>query len=268
MAYSFPLSVTDFMRALPIAEISFDAPEQVEVNQTAGGEIITADLAPMLWQGEVRLGTMTHAEASHADVMLDLLRPAGRMFYAYDTRRPAPLADPSGLILGSTVPTIASLISGNRELTLAGLPAWYVLSRGDYLAFDYGEPPCSQGGLEQAQQHHGCDRITPMIRPGAPGIGHACGPLPCPAGSQRRLKGQASTITRDASFHSSRVCGREAILRPTPTFRPATASPVLWVQARNRSTGCRDDDAGPRRPGFHNRGDTRTYRRGRQATAL
>ena len=106
MAYSFPLSVTDFMRALPIAEISFDAPEQIEVNQTAGGEIITGDLGPMLWQGDVRLGTMTHAEASHADVMLDLLRPAGRMFYAYDTRRPAPLADPAGL--AATLDALAS----------------------------------------------------------------------------------------------------------------------------------------------------------------
>lgn len=211
MAYSFPLSVTDFMRALPIAEISFDAPEQVEVNQTAGGEIITADLAPMLWQGDVRLGTMTHAEASHADVMLDLLRPAGRMFYAYDTRRPAPLADPSGLILGSTVPTIASLISGNRELTLAGLPAWYVLSRGDYLAFDYGTP--SRRALhkvvtEQVQAGStgttGAIEVTPMIRPGA-SVGASVTLVR--ASCLARLvpntvsKGQSiRTITRDASF--------------------------------------------------------------------
>lgn len=211
MAYSFPLSVTDFMRALPIAEISFDTPEQVEVNQTAGGEIITADLAPMLWQGEVRLGTMTHVEASHADVMLDLLRPAGRMFYAYDTRRPAPLADPAGLILGATVPTIASLISGNRELTLAGLPAWYVLSRGDYLAFDYGSPArraLHKVVTEQVQAGStgttGAIEVTPMIRPGA-SIGASVTLVR--ASCLARLvpntvsKGQSiRTITRDASF--------------------------------------------------------------------
>lgn len=211
MAYSFPLSVADFMRALPIAEISFDAPEQIEVNQTAGGEIITADLAPMLWQGDVRLGTMTHAEASHADVMLDLLRPAGRMFYAYDTRRPAPLADPAGLILGSTVPTIASLISGNRELTLAGLPAWYVLSRGDYLAFDYGTP--SRRALhkvvtEQVQAGStgttGAIEVTPMIRPGAStGASVTLVRASCLARLVPNTvsKGQSiRTITRDASF--------------------------------------------------------------------
>lgn len=211
MAYSFPLSVADFMRALPIAEINFDTPEQVEVNQTAGGEIITGDLGPMLWQGDVRLGTMTHAEASHADVMLDLLRPAGRMFYAYDTRRPAPLADPAGLILGATVPTIDSLISGNREMTLAGLPAWYVLSRGDYLAFDYGSPSrralhkvaseqvqASSAGLTPAFE------VTPLLRPGAT-VGAAV-TLIRPACLARIVpntisKGQSiRTITRDAAF--------------------------------------------------------------------
>lgn len=211
MAMTFPLSVTDFMRALPVAEISFDTPEQVEVNQTAGGEIITADLAPMLWQGEVRLGTMTHVEASHADVMLDLLRPAGRMFYAYDTRRPAPLADPSGLILGSTVPTIGSLIAGNREMTLEDLPSWYVLSRGDYLAFDYGSP--SRRALHKvvtlqvqadASGVTPSFEVTPMIRPGATvGASVTLVRAACLARLVPNTvsKGQSiRTITRDASF--------------------------------------------------------------------
>ncbi len=40
-----------------------------------------------------------------------------------------------GRIIGSTLPLIDALPSP-RELRLSGLPARYVLTRGDYLAFD------------------------------------------------------------------------------------------------------------------------------------
>lgn len=141
MALSFPLTTANFMDLLQVSQMRMDTPEQVEINQTGGGEILRADLAPMLWQGEVRLAVQTRKEAADPDVLLDLLRPAGRSFYAYDTRRPAPLLDPKGLILGANTPTIYSLVAGGRELRLQGLPAAYVLSRGDYLAFDYGTAP-------------------------------------------------------------------------------------------------------------------------------
>ncbi|MGV8949696.1 MAG: hypothetical protein ACOH2M_01240 [Cypionkella sp.] len=141
MALTFPLSTANFMDLLKVHQMRMDTPEQVEVNQTGGGEILRADLAPMLWRGEVRLGAQTRKEAADPDVLLDLLRPAGRSFYAYDTRRPAPLLDPKGLLLGANIPTIYALVAGGRELRLQSLPAGYVLSRGDYLSFDYGTAP-------------------------------------------------------------------------------------------------------------------------------
>lgn len=140
MAYTFPLATSDFMDLLQIQQIGFDCPEQVEMSQTGGGELLRADLAPMLWTGEVRFGAMTRIEMADPDVLLDLLRPAGRTFYAYDTRRPAPLADPSGAILGASTPVINTIVSA-RELRLGGLPSGYQLTRGDYLAFDYGTSP-------------------------------------------------------------------------------------------------------------------------------
>lgn len=141
MALPFPLATWNFFDLLKVQQMRMDIPEQVEINQTGGGEILRADLAPMLWRGEVRLGPQTRKEAADPEVLLDLLRPAGRSFYAYDTRRPSPLLDPRGLLLGGNTPTIYSLIPGGREMQLAGLPSSYVLSRGDYLAFDYGTNP-------------------------------------------------------------------------------------------------------------------------------
>lgn len=137
--FSFPLSLATFMDQLLIAEVAFYPPVQVEIAQTAGGEVLTHELGPQLWRGRITLDAMQDIEARDPEVLLDLLTPSGRFFWAYDSRRPCPLNDPTGSILGAATPTIDSLPNW-RELTLAGLPAAYQLRRGDYLAFDYGSP--------------------------------------------------------------------------------------------------------------------------------
>lgn len=173
MPMTFPLALDDFFALLPVAEMMFHAPPQVIMNQTGGGEILTADVGPMLWTGQVTLGRMLQSETATPDVLLDLLAPAGRTFWAFDTRRPGPLADPKGLVLGSATPVIASLPNA-REMSISGLPGWYVLSRGDYLAFDYGIP--ARRALHKvvtpvveanAAGTTPVFEVTPMIRPGA-----------------------------------------------------------------------------------------------------
>lgn len=139
MAMTFPLSAAEFFSGLPISEITFHNPSNLTVDETAGGEALMAELGARLWKGHITLGKMLASEAQTPDVLLDVLDGVGRTFWAYDTRRPAPFADPGGLILGTATPTIASLPNA-REMTLSGLPSGYVLTRGDYLAFDYGTP--------------------------------------------------------------------------------------------------------------------------------
>lgn len=136
MPITFPISTTAFMRTLLIAELSFDDPENVETNITGGGEIMKAELAPQLWSGEATLGKMTDTEARNADVLLSLLRGPAATFFAYDTRRPGPQLDRNGAILGAAAVIINSLPT-SREMSLSGLPAAYVLSRGDWLHFNY-----------------------------------------------------------------------------------------------------------------------------------
>jgi hypothetical protein len=131
------LPVADWFAALPVSSMTFDPVEHVVADMTAAGEWLTDDVAPMLWEGSVTLGRMLQAEADHAAVMMDLLRPAGRLFWCYDIRRPTPAADPGGVLLGAATPLIHALPSGNRTLALSGLPPGYVLRRGDYLGFAY-----------------------------------------------------------------------------------------------------------------------------------
>ena len=217
-AYTFPLAIAEFMEVLPVQQILFDTPDATEISRTEGGEVISADMGPMLWQGEIKLGTLTRDEAADLDAMLDILRPAGRTFLCYDTRRPAPLADPLGIVLGANVVTIASLPVGNREISLAGLPAWYRLTRGDYLAFDYGSPTrralhkvVSRTAQADAAGSMPAFEVTPLIRPGAAVA--AVVTLIKPCCKARLMPGSVSkgasfrTITRDAAFSFIQTLG-------------------------------------------------------------
>ena len=105
--------------------------------------------------------------------MISLLRGAGRNFLAYDTRRPRPVSDPTGSILGASSPLLDTLNVNNRDLRISGLPAAYVLKQGDYLGFSYGSGrralhrvvpttvTASGAGLTPLFE------VVPMIRPGA-----------------------------------------------------------------------------------------------------
>jgi hypothetical protein len=172
MPITFPIAPIDFMRKLLVSGITFDIQQRVEQSETGGGEILSADMGPALWEGEVMLGKMHQIEAADAEALIDVLRPAGRTFLAYDARRRGPLMDLDGVILGAATPTIHSIPSGGRELRLQNLPANYPLRRGDYVAFSYdgrralhrivdGIVNAGTGGITDAFE------VVPMVRPGA-----------------------------------------------------------------------------------------------------
>ncbi len=140
MALVFPLSLSDFMSRLPVGEFTFDLGEALEINETLGGDQISADLGPRLWQGRIGLVQMSSEEWSALEPRLETLRQGGTGFLVTDIRRPAPAADPSGAGLGNATPTILELQGDNRQLRLTGLPAGYVLHAGDYIGFTYGTP--------------------------------------------------------------------------------------------------------------------------------
>lgn len=141
MPLAFPLSQDQFLGALKISTLAMDLPEQVVLSRTGGGEVLTADLGDRLWQGTISLGSLTPNEGAQAQVLIDLLRGSGGSFLAYDTRRPAPVNDPDGSILGASAVTIGALSADLRVLALAGLPPGYLLVRGDYLGFTYSASP-------------------------------------------------------------------------------------------------------------------------------
>lgn len=138
MAYSFPLSTAQLMAILPVHQISFDPQEAMELSETGGGEILTADLGTRLWQGEIVLGDMTRDEADECLPMLDLLRQPGASFMVHDLRRPHPKSDPTGAITENADIQLYAVRANNRDIRLSGLPSGFQLRRHDYVGFGYG----------------------------------------------------------------------------------------------------------------------------------
>lgn len=176
MPLTYPLSLATFADSLLVAEASCELPEQLAQSRTAGGEQLTADLAERLWTGRINIGDQQRHEVGVQEVLVSLLGQAGRTFLMYDRRRPNPLLDPTGAILGASTPTILALGADPRELSLTGLPAGYTLSRGDYLSFAYTSLAVSRQALHRVVDStvvaNGAGQtalfeVEPFIRPGA-----------------------------------------------------------------------------------------------------
>jgi hypothetical protein len=104
----------------------------------------------------------------------ELLRQPGASFLVHQSHRAGPQADPEGTALGAASPTITGVAANNRDVTLAGLPAGYVLTEGDLLSFTYLSNPtryalhrvmetrtaAAGGGIATVE-------VSPPIRPGS-----------------------------------------------------------------------------------------------------
>jgi len=174
-ALTFPLPLADFFAGLEISTMPFDLSESLVSSQTGGGEIITADNGPRLWQGSVSVAPNYHVPMRQVEALAQTLRQGGRSFFVTDTTAGYPASDPDGTTLGAATPAIASLDADNKRLTIDGLPAGYVLTRGDMLSFTYGSSPTRYALHQIVTSSVTADgagltplfEVVPFIRPGA-----------------------------------------------------------------------------------------------------
>lgn len=85
---TFPLSLAGFFDLLPIGAFRMAPQEAVELSETAGGEVLPADIGTSLWTGEIDLSLVTHAEAGDVTPLINLLRRPGTAFLCSDPTRP------------------------------------------------------------------------------------------------------------------------------------------------------------------------------------
>jgi len=146
MALSSPLTLAQFWENVRAREMTLRLHEPVEINRTRNGTVIPASLGDAIWRGSVTIAPDIDAQSVMAlEAKFALLSRPGMAFLAYDPRKPFPAADPAGRVLGMAEPTIKTLNSNRRELSLADLPPGYVLRAGDMISWEYGSSPTRYG---------------------------------------------------------------------------------------------------------------------------
>jgi hypothetical protein len=158
MAITFPRS--DIFTSANFVTQSFRILQRQEISRQANGVSRGKDLGTGIWTASWTTAIQTHEEAVNFEAIINSLDGVVNGFYAGDLRREYPLLDPTGSVLGSSavkIHTVSSAVSWR----LKGLPVGYVISRGDYMSYDYGSP--SVRALVQAMESATADAfgVTP-----------------------------------------------------------------------------------------------------------
>lgn len=153
MAMILPIPLADFWDAIPLAQGStFEPNEAMNVNQTGGGQVLLSTAGERLWAGQVKFGLAEAIERRQAQAILNAVRQPGHPFFCYDRKRPYPLADPNGTILGaSSISVLSAPEADLSSMSLQGLPSGYVLTAGDLVGYSFGSNPVRYYVHEMAQ---------------------------------------------------------------------------------------------------------------------
>ncbi|UJW87952.1 hypothetical protein [Devosia sp. SL43] len=135
-----PYAVEDFADLLKLRAAPFIPMPMENVSELGSGEFLTADMGPTLYQAACETAPMPNAEAHGLMALIQALGGSKECFYLPDYMRLYPAADPDGSILAASAPTIHTIGGDRRTMRITGLPAGYVITRGDYIAVDYGSP--------------------------------------------------------------------------------------------------------------------------------
>ena len=173
MTLNYPLALDRFWDLIEISTGRFSLGESRQVNVNGGGHILDASLGSRLWGGEVTLTPIKHQDLVSIEARIELLLEPGASFLAYDKRVTWPLNDPTGVLLGAATPTLSVVDANNVEITIAGLPVGYTLTRGDMIGFSYLTSPVRRALHRVVSVPASADgsgnlvvQVVPAIRPG------------------------------------------------------------------------------------------------------
>lgn len=140
MALSFPLALPDLVDLLKIESVAWNAVYQQELSGLGTGEGLSHDLGPMLWEGECQTAQFYHRDVEKWRARFLALDGSNNSFMLFNPAAKYPETDPDGSILAGATVTVGSVGSNRKELTLAGLPAGFVVPWGAYAQIAAGSP--------------------------------------------------------------------------------------------------------------------------------
>lgn len=173
MAIVFPRSPAAFFDQLGFTAFQMSIPPIMETNETSGGEIISVEYGPQLWTGSATCRINPYDRGEEIVALFETMLRSDATFLAYDKLRQWPVKDYMGLSVASASPKVSPVSGNNRAVRLTGLPATYVLERGDLISFNYSTNP-TRGALHRvATRAVGTSsgviaelEVNPAIRPG------------------------------------------------------------------------------------------------------
>jgi hypothetical protein len=139
VALTFPRALPD----LKLVGLTFHLEAQHEILPLRSGKKIAMDLGPSYWRAAFSSGELTQAQAGEVQAWYDTLLST-REFYGYDKRREYPYAYRGGWPDFGVSPefdgtcTLTDVEANGVEITLVDLPAGFIFTVGDFIAFDYG----------------------------------------------------------------------------------------------------------------------------------
>jgi hypothetical protein len=137
MTLTYPYAKASFADLLKIKSATFIPSYGQEYSGQGSGVIIAKDLRPALWTADVETVELKWDDAADIQALLEGLSGSIQTFYLYNPMRPKPR---NGTVNDASC-QINTLNVNGISLSLKGLPAGAVVSRGDMLSFSYGSRP-------------------------------------------------------------------------------------------------------------------------------
>lgn len=138
MAITYPL---DFIDSFP-GNATLDLVFRQESAATRGGDQLSADIGPALWELMVQSRELLPTQMQRWKAILDLLENGAKTFYGWDKTVCYPIAHPGGWGVmtwpgGIAGQVLASSVPSGNLLNLKSVPTNLVLTVGDRLAVAY-----------------------------------------------------------------------------------------------------------------------------------
>jgi len=133
MAIAFPRP--DVFDGIPFSAGELELMERQELGgREANGAQPAVSYGSGLWRGTYATDILRNDDAIDFQAVLNSLDGLIGAFEAWDMRRPAPRAHRDG---SANNGVLATVNANNKAIALTGLKAAQIVSRGDYLSFDY-----------------------------------------------------------------------------------------------------------------------------------
>lgn len=134
MSLSSPRSIAQFFDAIKWSYPKpFTIAQQGDVARREDARSLVSMSGQGYWRFSAKVQENIQSIALRYQTLIEAVAHGGLEFYAYDFRRPYPLLDPTGSIIGANAVKINSVGSDNSSVSLKTLTNGYKLSIGDYL---------------------------------------------------------------------------------------------------------------------------------------